>query len=114
MAKLLVSRHPVQRARAVLEQREVGIVTAAGSGMGRAMHEHDPAFRAAFDEAAAKFAGKEFREGRSFEKAYLIDLLASMLEAGESFAEVPTPGGYMEIDTLEDTQLSEAWWRGDT
>ncbi len=84
----------------------IGVMKASAAGAGR--------FLAAFDDAAAKFAGKEFREGRSFEKAYLIDLLAAMLEAGESFAEVPTPGGYMEIDTLEDTQLSEAWWRGDS
>jgi choline kinase len=83
----------------------IGVMKASRAGAGR--------FLAAFDEARARFAGKEFREGRSFEKAYLIDLLAAMLEAGESFAEVPMPGGYMEIDTLEDTQLSEAWWRGD-
>jgi choline kinase len=84
----------------------IGVMKASPAGAKR--------LAAAFDEAKAEFAGKEFREGRSFEKAYLIDLLASMLDAGESFAEVPTPGGYMEIDTLEDTQLSEAWWRGES
>lgn len=66
---------------------------------------------AAFDEACARFAGKEFREGRSFEKAYLIDLLAAMLEGGAQMHCVGTDGGYMEIDTLEDAALSEEWWR---
>lgn len=65
---------------------------------------------AAFDEAEAQFAGKEFREGRSFEKAYLIDLLQFMLEVGHPMHAVRTHGGYMEIDTLQDAELAESWW----
>ena len=70
-------------------------------------------FIAGFDAARAEFAGKTFREGRSFEKAYLIDLLQHLLEAGESIHCVATHGGYMEIDTLEDASLAERWWRGE-
>ncbi len=71
-------------------------------------------FLAAFDEARAAFADHdELREGRTFRKAYLIDLLARMLEAGTPMHTCPTPGGYMEIDTLEDASLAEAWWRGE-
>jgi L-glutamine-phosphate cytidylyltransferase len=66
----------------------------------------------AFDEARAEYAGKVFREGRTFEKAYLIDLLQHMLERGESMHRVDTDGGYMEIDTLEDASLAEGWWAG--
>jgi choline kinase len=69
-------------------------------------------FLAAFDAARAEFAGREFREGRSFEKAYLIDLLQQMLEGGADLRKVDTHGGYMEIDTLEDASLAESWWRG--
>lgn len=69
-------------------------------------------FLAAFDEARASYTGREFREGRRFEKAYLIDLLAHMLERGEAMHQVPTHGGYMEIDTLQDAELSETWWAG--
>jgi L-glutamine-phosphate cytidylyltransferase len=65
-----------------------------------------------FDRARAAFSGREYREGRTFEKAYLIDLLAAMLEEGETMRTVDTHGGYMEIDTLEDAALSDAWWAG--
>jgi choline kinase len=65
----------------------------------------------AFDRAQAEYAGRVFREGRSFERAYLIDLLAQMLEAGTPMHREDTPGGYMEIDTLEDLALSEQWWQ---
>lgn len=63
-----------------------------------------------FDAAEAVFKGKVFREGRTFEKAYLIDLLASMLEQGVEMRHADTPGGYMEIDTLEDRSLAAEWW----
>jgi choline kinase len=81
----------------------IGVLKATASGAQRLL--------ATFDEARAAFAGKEFREGRSFEKAYLIDLFAYMLERGAPMHCVNTDGGYMEIDTLEDASLSEAWWK---
>ncbi len=65
---------------------------------------------AAFDHAAARFAGGMYREGRSFEKAYLLDLLAEMLEANVEMHREDTHGGYMEIDTLEDHAHAEKWW----
>lgn len=64
----------------------------------------------AFDRAQAAFAGKTFREGRTFEKAYLIDLLQSMIEEGADFRHVDMHGGYMEIDTLEDLASAAGWW----
>ncbi|MFO0756351.1 MAG: phosphocholine cytidylyltransferase family protein [Byssovorax sp.] len=82
----------------------IGVMKASPAGASRLI--------AAFDEARAAFAGKTYREGRSFEKAYLIDLLAAMLEQGEAMHRVDTDGGYMEIDTLEDASLSDAWWAG--
>jgi len=66
---------------------------------------------AGFDEAKAKWAGKTWREGRTFEKAYLIDLFQEMLEGGSAFHRVDTHGGYMEIDTREDLATAEKWWR---
>ncbi|WP_438023413.1 NTP transferase domain-containing protein [Sorangium sp. So ce233] len=72
-------------------------------------------FLAAFDDARAAFAERpEFREGRTFRRAYLIDLLQSMIESGAALHKVDTHGGYMEIDTLEDASLADAWWRGGT
>ena len=67
-------------------------------------------FLRAFDEAEAAYRGRVFREGRTFEKAYLIDLLAAMLDAGETMTHADTAGGYMEIDTLEDRSLASEWW----
>ncbi|WP_438014889.1 phosphocholine cytidylyltransferase family protein [Sorangium sp. So ce315] len=67
----------------------------------------------AFDAARAAFAERpEFREGRTFRRAYLIDLLQQMIESGAALHKVDTHGGYMEIDTLEDASLADAWWRG--
>jgi choline kinase len=65
----------------------------------------------AFDEARAKHAGTVWREGRTFERAYLIDLFQSMVEEGSAFHRVDTDGGYMEIDTGEDLACAAKWWR---
>ncbi|HEY6462084.1 MAG TPA: phosphocholine cytidylyltransferase family protein [Polyangiaceae bacterium] len=68
----------------------------------------------AFDAAKPKWAGKTWREGRTFEKAYLIDLFQEMLEGGSAFHRVDTHGGYMEIDTQQDLASAEQWWREST
>lgn len=65
----------------------------------------------AFDRAAAAFTGKLYREGRTFERAYLLDLLAEMLAEGVEMHREDTHGAYMEIDTLEDHSHAEKWWR---
>ncbi len=68
-------------------------------------------FVRAFDKAEQRFAAlAEFREGRSFQKAYLIDLLQHMLEEGEPIHSVFIDGGYMEIDTTQDARLADQWW----
>jgi choline kinase len=69
---------------------------------------------AAFDEARARRAGTVWREGRTFERAYLIDLFQEMLEGGSAFHRVNTHGGYMEIDTREDMACASKWWREST
>jgi len=69
-------------------------------------------FLRAFDEARREFEdAPTFREGRTFRKAYLIDLLQHMLERGEALHCVPMHGGYMEIDTTEDAAMAEGWRR---
>ncbi|MFC1641393.1 NTP transferase domain-containing protein [Myxococcota bacterium] len=62
------------------------------------------------DQVLVRYGGKVFREGRSLERAYLIDLLQHMLEAGRVMHRVNTDGGYMEIDTLEDLKQAPVWW----
>ncbi len=71
-------------------------------------------FLAAFDRArAAHRDDAPFWEGRTFAKAYLIDLLQQMVLAGEPIHCVGIHGGYMEIDTTEDAALASRWWRGE-
>lgn len=65
----------------------------------------------AFDDAERRHGAGAFREGRSFQKAYLIDLLAEMLEHGTPMEREDTRGGYMEIDTVQDLAMSEKWWK---
>lgn len=84
----------------------IGVMKASPAGAARLAR--------AFDEARAAFAGQVFREGRPFERAYLIDLLQHMLEQGEVIHRIDTDGGYMEIDTLEDAALAESWWTAGT
>jgi choline kinase len=68
-------------------------------------------FTEAFEQAERRYGGGLFREGRSFQKAYLIDLLADMLEQGSPMQREDTAGGYMEIDTQQDLSMAEQWWK---
>ena len=67
-------------------------------------------FSDAFDRAQRMYGAGMFREGRSFQKAYLLDLLQEMLEAGVSMQRENTAGGYMEIDTGQDLAMAQGWW----
>ncbi|HET7541918.1 MAG TPA: phosphocholine cytidylyltransferase family protein [Polyangiaceae bacterium] len=67
-------------------------------------------FTDAFDRAQQTYGAGLFREGRSFQKAYLLDLLQEMLEHGASMQRENTAGGYMEIDTRQDLAMAQGWW----
>ncbi len=70
-------------------------------------------FIEAYDEARASYADDaEFCEGRTFQKAYLIDLLKRMMASGVAVHAAFIDGGYMEIDTTQDAACAEGWWRG--
>jgi choline kinase len=82
----------------------IGVMRMTAAGAAR--------FVAAFDEARAQYDQAEvFREGRSFAKAYLIDLLQHMIEADADVRCVSIHGGYMEIDTTEDAAMADSWWQ---
>jgi L-glutamine-phosphate cytidylyltransferase len=57
-----------------------------------------------------KYGNETFRDGRTLQKAYLIQLFQEMVEAGERFAHVDTPGGYIEIDTQQDFEFARKNW----
>ena len=66
--------------------------------------------RAHYHRCREAYAGKPFHQARLFEKAYLIQLFQDMIEAGERFAHVDTPGGYIEIDTQQDFDYARRHW----
>jgi choline kinase len=68
--------------------------------------------KAHYQRCKALHAGKPFRESVVFEKAYLILLLQEMIEAGVQMAHADTPRHYMEVDTQEDFELAQRFWRG--
>jgi len=74
--------------------------TAAGA---RLLVEH-------FHRARVRFGGRPFGNSAAFGRAYLIDLLQAMLEAGVTMHAVETPGGYFEVDTTEDHGLASRDW----
>jgi choline kinase len=63
-----------------------------------------------YQRCRERYAGRPFREAKVFEKAYLIHLFQDMIEAGERFSHVDTPGGYIEIDTQEDFEYARSNW----
>jgi phosphoenolpyruvate phosphomutase len=63
-----------------------------------------------YERRRAEFAGRPWREARSFEKAYKILLFQDMIEQGERFAHIDTPGGYIEVDTQQDFEYARQFW----
>ena len=63
-----------------------------------------------YDRCHAEFAGRPWRDARSFEKAYKILLFQEMIERGERFAHIDTPGGYIEVDTQQDFDYARRFW----
>jgi choline kinase len=57
-----------------------------------------------------EYAGRPWREATVFEKAYKILLFQEMIEAGERFGHVDTPGGYIEVDTQQDFEYARQHW----
>ena len=66
--------------------------------------------RRAYHRVRSEFSGRQWREAKVFEKAYLILLFQEMIEAGEHFAHADTPGGYIEVDTQQDFEYARQHW----
>jgi phosphoenolpyruvate phosphomutase len=63
-----------------------------------------------YERRRAEFAGRPWRDARSFENAYKILLFQDMIEHGLRFAHVDTPGGYIEVDTQQDFDYARRFW----
>jgi choline kinase len=81
----------------------IGVARFSAAGAAR-LREH-------YRRCRERFAGQPFREAATFERAYLIHLFQEMIEAGEQFAHVDTPGEYIEIDTQQDFDYARANWK---
>lgn len=83
----------------------IGVLKATPRGAATLIDAWDELHRGLGDDGV-------FREGRTFGKAYLLDMLAHLVESGVPMGTVDTHGGYMEIDTLQDEALAATWWSG--
>ena len=63
-----------------------------------------------YNQRSKQFAGQPWRDAASFEKAYKILLFQDMIEQGEKFTHVDTPGGYIEVDTQQDFEYARQHW----
>ncbi|HUQ72887.1 MAG TPA: phosphocholine cytidylyltransferase family protein [Planctomycetaceae bacterium] len=80
----------------------IGVAKFSAAGAAR-LREH-------YHRCRKQFAGQPWREASVFEKAYLILLFQEMIERGERFAHVDTPGGYVEVDTQQDFEYARQHW----
>lgn len=82
-----------------------GIARFSSAGAARLREHHD--------RCRKQYEGTTFRDGRTFQMAYLIQLYQHMIDAGERMAHVDTPAGYIEIDTQQDFDYARRHWAND-
>ncbi len=80
----------------------IGVAKFSAAGAAR-LREH-------YHRCQREFAGRAWREATVFEKAYLILLFQEMIERGEHFTHIDTPGGYIEVDTQQDFEYARQYW----
>lgn len=97
--------------RVIEVSRTIASEEASGEFIGVAKFSADGARELCESFDVARMSEKTLGD-RPFEKAYLIHLFQWMIDRGATFHRVDTPGGYMEIDTLEDLDLAQTWWEG--
>jgi choline kinase len=92
--------------------REIPPAEAYGEYIGVAKFSTEGAarLRSYYQQRRAQFAGQPWRGAKTFEKAYKILLFQDMIEAGERFTHLDTPGGYVEVDTQQDFEYARRYW----
>lgn len=102
----------VQNGEVTCIHRNIDVQEAYGEYIGLAKFSAAGAasLRRHYHRCKEQYAGRPFREAKSFVKAYKIHLFQEMIEAGERMAHVDTPGGYIEIDTQEDFEYARTFW----
>jgi choline kinase len=80
----------------------IGVAKFSAAGAAR-LRDH-------YHRCRREFSGLPWREAATFEKAYLILLFQEMIECGERFTHIDTPGGYIEVDTQQDFEYARTFW----
>jgi choline kinase len=114
------SQHPEEDGEKVVAEgdrvtvisRDIPAAEASGEyiGVARFSAEGARSLREHYHRMKAEYAGRIWRDGVPFAKAYLIHLFQEMLIEGLVFHMATTDGEYMEIDTEEDFALANARW----
>lgn len=104
----------VQNGQVTRVDRKIHEGAAYGEYIGVAKFSADGAakLREYYRQRREQFEGRPWRDAKSFEKAYKILLFQDMIEQGERFAHVDTPGGYIEVDTQQDFDYARQYWVG--
>src|SRR5688572_27227043 len=102
----------VQQGKVTRVSRDIATEEAHGEYIGLAKFSAVGAsrLRSHYQRCRREYAGRPFHQAKTFEKAYLIQLFQDMIEAGERFVHVDTPGGYIEIDTQQDFEYARRNW----
>src|SRR5436190_5488165 len=105
--KVIVDNSRVTRIHRQISESEahgeyIGVAKFSAAGASR-LRDH-------YHRCQGEFAGQPWREAAVFEKAYLILLFQEMIECGERFTHVDTPGGYIEVDTQQDFEYARKHW----
>jgi choline kinase len=102
----------VDDGRVTRVHRQIGETDAHGEYIGVAKFSRAGGnrLREAYHRCRSEFARRPWREAAVFEKAYLILLFQEMIEAGERFTHIDTPGGYIEVDTQQDFEYARQHW----
>jgi L-glutamine-phosphate cytidylyltransferase len=105
--KVLVASGEVTRVDRKIPEQDaygeyIGVAKFSAAGAKR-LREH-------YRKRHQEFSGQPWRDARSFETAYKILLFQDMIEQGERFGHVDTPGGYIEVDTQQDFEYARRYW----
>ncbi len=104
------SQHPEDDAEKVLVEGERVVRIARSIPSAEAHGEFIGVAR--FTPAGAAALREHYhRHEAALKKAYLIELLQKMIEAGVRVEKVDTAGDYFEVDTTEDYLLAQQQWR---
>ena len=99
-----------ERVRSIQRILPPGDAVGEFTGVARFTANGAARWRDAFHEAKQAYSGAPFHHGKTFEKAYLVDLIQEMIDAGADVRIAPVARGYIEIDTVEDYRLANAHW----